>query len=198
MGGIPPIGSEPQSSNVAQATARPAKAILRCAQCLVDSHGEEAFVQHLAGKKHVRKTGRAGFAGLVPNVSGLVPALVSPLLRAEAEAFGHYPGHLADSPSSTTKSALELTPSDACPSKCPDSTHTPCFTPSSNLLMVEDSRSLIAESHNIPRKRKQPDMDKNSEPRETNTMKKQQLTPLQAKPSLKNREGLLRINFLYQ
>jgi hypothetical protein len=32
--------------------------------------------------------GRTGFAGLVPNSSGLIPTLVHPALRAEAQAFG--------------------------------------------------------------------------------------------------------------
>ena len=65
---------------------------LRCALCMVDSSGEPAFSQHVAGGKHRKRNwGRPGFAGLAPNAAGAIPPLKDPRLRADAARFGHDP-----------------------------------------------------------------------------------------------------------
>jgi hypothetical protein len=41
--------------------------IYRCKSCLVDSSGILSFLEHINGKAHIRKAGRIGFSGLLPN-----------------------------------------------------------------------------------------------------------------------------------
>ena len=70
--------------------------IYRCKSCLVDSSGILSYLEHINGKAHIRKAGRIGFSGLLPNgghaTSGssvctcsLVPTRMSP----EANAATH-------------------------------------------------------------------------------------------------------------
>ena len=48
----------------------------KCAVCEMDCSGERSFISHLSGRGHVRKNGgRAGFAGLMPNKLGVIPAM---------------------------------------------------------------------------------------------------------------------------
>ena len=49
--------------------------IFRCRSCLVDSAGILSYLEHINGKAHIRKAGRIGFSGLVPNDAGVVPRL---------------------------------------------------------------------------------------------------------------------------
>jgi len=41
--------------------------IYRCKSCLVDSSGILSYLEHINGKAHIRKAGRIGFSGLLPN-----------------------------------------------------------------------------------------------------------------------------------
>jgi hypothetical protein len=41
--------------------------VYRCKSCLVDSSGVQSFIEHINGKSHIKKAGRIGFSGLVPN-----------------------------------------------------------------------------------------------------------------------------------
>jgi len=60
----------------------------KCACCRTEASGEASFAEHCAGRAHRnRNSGRAGFAGLLPNQAGIIPPLRDPALRAQALAF---------------------------------------------------------------------------------------------------------------
>jgi len=48
--------------------------IYRCRSCMVDSSGILSFLEHINGKAHIRKAGRIGFSGLLPNGELRCPA----------------------------------------------------------------------------------------------------------------------------
>ena len=47
---------------------------LRC-KCGVECSGEDALIEHCFETQHILKTGLSGFAGLIPNRGGFIPAL---------------------------------------------------------------------------------------------------------------------------
>ena len=49
--------------------------IYRCKSCLVDSSGLQSFLEHINGKAHIRKAGRIGFSGLLPNGENVLEIL---------------------------------------------------------------------------------------------------------------------------
>ena len=53
---------------------------------------QESFAQHISGKAHASRCGgRKGFAGLLPNAMGVIPALVRADLRMASAQFGTDP-----------------------------------------------------------------------------------------------------------
>jgi hypothetical protein len=66
-------------------------AYLKCACCHVDCSGEDAFLQHINGRAHKKKSRGRLFCGLLPNSQGVIPPIAHPGLRAEAAAFGLNP-----------------------------------------------------------------------------------------------------------
>lgn len=79
-------------------------AYLRCACCMVDCSGEDAFIQHINGRAHMRKSRGRVFAGLVPNSQapaeprrpvGQCATRIGMLLRKRL-ALGTSPGPGAD------------------------------------------------------------------------------------------------------
>ena len=64
---------------------------LTCAVCGTACSGEESFKEHIASRKHLKKSRGRGFAGLSPNAAGAVPAMRDPELRRAASEFGHDP-----------------------------------------------------------------------------------------------------------